>query len=129
MKKLLILLLLPLLSFSQVIEKDFDMVYLYVKKEKITEVRKTLTKVTMFEKAISVRYLKGLFMFEIIAEIPNDKNVTILIVNSINEKGVKVVFDDHGVTFSFEYEDRMIMFYDSDNIEEFSRSHINKPKK
>ena len=127
MKKLFILLLLlPLLSFSQVIEKDFDMVYLHVKKEKITEVRKTSTKVTIFEKTITVKYLEGMFVFNIVAEIPNDKGVTILLVNAIKEDNVKVVFDENNTALSFEYGDRMIMFYNKDKIEEFAKANKNK---
>jgi hypothetical protein len=97
------------------------MVYLHAKKEKVTDVRTTSTKVTIFEKTITVRYLEGLFVFNIVAEIPNDKNVTILLVNAVKENNVKVVFDDNDATFSFEYNDRMILFYNKDKIEEFAK--------
>ena len=120
MKKLFIIaVLFPLLSFSQADVKEFDMVYLHAKKEKVTDVRTTSTKVTIFEKTITVKYLEGMFVFNIVAEIPNDKGVTILLVNAIKENNVKVVFDENNTAFSFEYEDRMIMFYNSDKIREF----------
>jgi hypothetical protein len=122
MKKLFIIaVLLPLLSFSQADVKEFDMVYLHAKKEKVTDVITTSTKVTIFEETITVRYLEGMFVFEIVTEVPNDKDVTILLVNAIKENNVKVVFDDNDATFSFEYSDRMIMFYNKDKIEEFAR--------
>jgi short subunit fatty acids transporter len=126
MKKLLILLLLPLLSFSQADVKEFDMVYLHAKKDKVTDVRTTSTKVTIFEKTITVRYLEGLFVFNIVAEIPNDKGVTILLVNAIKEDNVKVVFDKNNTALSFEYGDRMIMFYNKDKIGEFVKANKNK---
>jgi hypothetical protein len=122
MKKLFIIaVLFPLLSFSQADVKEFDMVYLHAKKEKVTDVITTSTKVTIFEETITVRYLEGMFVFEIVTEVPNDKDVTILLVNAIKENNVKVVFDDNDATFSFEYSDRMIMFYNKDKIEEFAR--------
>ena len=122
MKKLFIIaVLLPLLSFSQVEVKDFDMVYLHAKVEKVTDVKPANTRVTIFEKTITVKYLEGLFVFNIVAEIPNDKGVTILLVNAIKEDNVKVVFDDNDATFSFEYSDRMILFYNKDKIEEFAK--------
>ena len=120
MKKLFIIaVLFPLLSFSQADVKEFDMVYLHAKKEKVTDVRTTSTKVTIFEKTITVKYLEGMFVFNIVAEIPNDKGVTILLVNAIKEDNVKVVFDENNTALSFEYGDRMIMFYNKDKIEEF----------
>jgi short subunit fatty acids transporter len=120
MKKLFIIaVLFPLLSFSQADVKEFDMVYLHAKKEKVTDVRKSDTKVTIFEKTITVKYLEGMFVFNIVAEIPNDKGVTILLVNAIKENNVKVVFDENNTAFSFEYDDRMILFYNKDKIEEF----------
>ena len=120
MKKLFIIaVLFPLLSFSQADVKEFDMVYLHAKKEKVTDVRTTSTKVTIFEKTITVKYLEGMFVFNIVAEIPNDKGVTILLVNAIKEENVKVVFDENNTALSFEYGDRMIMFYNKDKIEEF----------
>jgi short subunit fatty acids transporter len=122
MKKLFIIaVLFPLLSFSQADVKEFDMVYLHAKKEKVTDVRTTSTKVTIFEKTITVKYLEGMFVFNIVAEIPNDKGVTILLVNAIKEDNVKVVFDENNTALSFEYGDRMIMFYNKDKIEEFAR--------
>ena len=122
MKKLFIIaVLLPLLSFSQVEVKDFDMVYLHAKVEKVTDVKPANTRVTIFEKTITVKYLEGMFVFNIVAEIPNDKGVTILLVNAIKEDNVKVVFDDNDATFSFEYSDRMILFYNKDKIEEFAK--------
>jgi Trk K+ transport system NAD-binding subunit len=122
MKKLFIIaVLFPLLSFSQADVKEFDMVYLHAKKEKVTDVITTSTKVTIFEETITVRYLEGMFVFEIVTEVPNDKDVTILLVNAIKENNVKVVFDDNDATFSFEYGDRMIMFYNKDKIEEFAK--------
>ena len=127
MKKLFIIaVLLPLLSFSQADVKEFDMVYLHAKKEKVTDVRTTSTKVTIFEKTITVRYLEGLFVFNIVAEIPNDKGVTILLVNAIKEENVKVVFDENNTALSFEYDDRMILFYNKDKIEEFAKANKNK---
>jgi short subunit fatty acids transporter len=120
MKKLFIIaVLFPLLSFSQADVKEFDMVYLHAKKEKVTDVRKSDTRVTIFEKTITVKYLEGMFVFNIVAEIPNDKGVTILLVNAIKENNVKVVFDENNTAFSFEYDDRMILFYNKDKIEEF----------
>ena len=122
MKKLFIIaVLFPLLSFSQADVKEFDMVYLHAKKEKVTDVRTTSTKVTIFEKTITVKYLEGMFVFNIVAEIPNDKGVTILLVNAIKEDNVKVVFDENNTALSFEYGDRMIMFYNKDKIEEFAK--------
>ena len=117
MKKLFIIaVLLPLLSFSQVEVKDFDMVYLNAKKEKVTDVKPANTKVTIFEKSISVRYLDGLFMFEIIAEVPNDRNVTMLVVKYQGDTDIMVVYDKNNTAISFDYSDRMVMFYNSDKI-------------
>jgi CMP-2-keto-3-deoxyoctulosonic acid synthetase len=42
-------------------------------------------------------------------------------VNAIKEDNVKVVFDENNTALSFEYSDRMIMFYNKDKIEEFAR--------
>ena len=127
MKKLFIIaVLLPLLSFSQVEVKDFDMVYLHAKVEKVTDVKPANTRVTIFEKTITVKYLEGMFVFNIVAEIPNDKGVTILLVNAIKEDNVKVVFDENNTALSFEYGDRMIMFYNKDKIEEFAKANKNK---
>jgi len=117
LKKLFIIaVLLPLLSFSQVEVKDFDMVYLNAKKEKVTDVKPANTKVTIFEKSISVRYLDGLFMFEIIAEVPNDRNVTMLVVKYQGDTDIMVVYDKNNTAISFDYSDRMVMFYNSDKI-------------
>jgi len=120
MKRLfIIVVLLPLLSFSQVEVKEFDMVYLNAKKEKVTDVRPANTKVTIFEKSISVRYLNGLFIFEIVAEIPNDRNVTMLVVKSQGDTDITVTYDKNNTVMSFDYSDRMVMFYNSDKIKGF----------
>ena len=126
MKKFIILLvLLPMLSFSQVEVKNFNTVFLQVKENKVTDVKKADTKVTIFEKHISVRYLDGLFMFQIVAEIPNERNVTILLVNSIRQNSIKVVYDKNNTAMSFEYNDRMIMFFNKEKLNQFKKLHKN----
>jgi len=126
MKKFIILLvLLPMLSFSQVEVKNFNTVFLQVKENKVTDVKKADTKVTIFEKHISVRYLDGLFMFQIVAEIPNERNVTILLVNSIRQNSIKVVYDKNNTAMSFEYNDRMIMFFNKEKLDQFKKLHKN----
>jgi len=128
MKKLIILLLLialplPQLLFSQVEVKEFDMVYLKAKKEKITDVKSTYTEVTIYDKSITVKYLGGMFVFEIIAEIPNEKGVTKLLVASPKQGDIKVAFDDNNTAIIFEYNDRVIMFYNLNKIGDYIKTH------
>jgi hypothetical protein len=106
--------------------KEFDMVYLNAKDEGVTDVRSTDTKVTFFEKAISVKYLNELFLFYIVTEVPNDRGVTILMVKSKGDSDIIVVFDSNGTAISFNYRDRLIMFYNSDKIGDFLKVYKNR---
>lgn len=116
MKKLLIILLLPLTMLSQVEEKKFDRVLLRATKENVQTERKVKATARIYKDVITVRTPASLFIFNINKKTLENKGYYIIFADSIKEKNMTILYDIDGTYIAFIFSDRVVMFYDSKKI-------------
>jgi hypothetical protein len=115
-----ILLLFTVIVVGQVKEVEFDKVYLKAKKEDVIYTKAVETIARVYDETITIKNKDGLFIFTVKVVLRKDEKVVVLIVDSVAQENVKVVYDTNLSAISFDFEDRFIMFYDTKRINDMT---------